>query len=63
MLLSRRAERINFERLLFTLFLRYSYLLRRPIMSYADNNTPHVRSENTDVTLEKLEQLGKICFE
>ena len=31
-------------------------------MSYADN-TPHVCSENVDVTLEKLEEVGKVPFE
>ena len=32
-------------------------------MSYADNNTPHVCSENVDVTLEKWEEVGKVLFE
>ena len=32
-------------------------------MSYADHNTPYVRSENIDVTLEKLEEVGKILFQ
>ena len=32
-------------------------------MSYADDNTPYVCSENVDVTLEKLEQVGKVLFE
>ena len=32
-------------------------------MSYADDNTPHVCSENIDVTLEKLEEVGKVLFE
>ena len=31
-------------------------------MSYTDN-TPHVCSENVDVTLEKLEEVGKVPFE
>ena len=32
------------------------------IMSYADDNTLYVCSENVDVTLEKLE-VGKVLFE
>ena len=32
-------------------------------MSYADNNTPYVCSENIDVNLEKLEGVGKKLFE
>ena len=32
-------------------------------MSYADNNTPFVCSENVDVTQEKLEEVGKVLFE
>ena len=31
-------------------------------MNYADYNTPYVRSENVDVTLEKLEKVGKVFF-
>ena len=31
-------------------------------MSYADDNTPYVCSENVDVTLEKLEEVGKVLF-
>ena len=32
-------------------------------MSYTDDNTPYVCSENVHVTLEKLEQVGKVVFE
>ena len=32
-------------------------------MSYADGNTPYVCSENVGVTLEKLEEVGKVLFE
>ena len=32
-------------------------------MSYADDNTPYVCSENVDVTLEKLKEVGKVLFE
>ena len=32
-------------------------------MSYADDSTPYVCSENIDVTLEKLEEVGKVLFE
>ena len=32
-------------------------------MSYADDNTPYASSENIDVSLEKLEEVGKVFFE
>ena len=32
------------------------------IMSYADDNTLYVCSENVDVTLEKLEEVEKVLF-
>ena len=32
-------------------------------MSYADDNTPYVCSKNVDVTLAKLEEVGKVLFE
>ena len=32
-------------------------------MSYADDNNPYVCSENVDVTLGKLEKVGKVLFE
>ena len=32
-------------------------------MSYADDNTPYVCSENVGVTLEILEEVGKVLFE
>ena len=32
-------------------------------MSYADDNTAYVCSENVDVILEKLEEVGKVLFE
>ena len=32
-------------------------------MSHADDITPYVCSENVDVTLEKLEEVGKVLFE
>ena len=50
--------------LLFSLFLCDLILLAEvaDIMSYADDNTSHVSSENVDVTLEKLE-VGKVLFE
>ena len=31
-------------------------------MNQADDNTPYECSENVDVTLEKLEEIGKILF-
>ena len=32
-------------------------------MSCADDNAPYVCSENVEITLEKLEEVGKILFE
>ena len=32
-------------------------------MSYADGNNPYVYSENIDVTLGKLEEVGKVLYE
>ena len=51
--------------LLFNLFLcdLFLFVEEADIMSYADDNTPFVCSENIDVTLEKLEELGKTLFE
>lgn len=42
--------------LIFNLFICNLFLLveEASIMCYGDNNTPHVRSENIDVTLKKL---------
>ena len=51
--------------LLFNLFLcdLFLFVEEADIMSYADDNTPYVCSENVDVTLEKLEEVGKALFE
>ena len=51
--------------LLFNLFLcdLSLFVEEADIMSYADDNTPYVCSENVDVALEKLEEVGKILFE
>ena len=51
--------------LLFSLFLSDLFLFVEEvdIMTYADDNTPHVCSENVDVTLEKLEEVGEVLFE
>ena len=53
--------------LLFNLFLcdLFLFVEQADIMSYADDNTPYVYvcSENVDVTLEKLEEVGKVLFE
>ena len=51
--------------LLFDLFLcdLFLFVKEAGIMSYADDNTPHVCSENVDVTLEKLREVGKVLFE
>ena len=51
--------------LLFNLFLCDLFLFVEEvnIMSYADDSTPYVGSENVDVTPEKLEKKGKVLFE
>ena len=51
--------------LLFNLFLcdLFLFVEELDIMSYVDDNTPYVCSENVDVTLEKLEEVGKVLFE
>ena len=50
--------------LLLNLFLcdLFLFVEEADIMSYADDNTLYVCSENVDVTLEKLE-VGKVLFE
>ena len=50
--------------LLFNLFLSdlFLFVAKANIMSYADDNTPYVCSENVDVTVEKLEEVGKVLF-
>ena len=51
--------------LLFNLFLcdLFLFVEEVDIMSYADDNTLYVCSEIVDVTLEKLEEVGKVLFE
>ena len=51
--------------LLFNLFLcdLFLFVEKADIMSYADDNTSYVYSENFDFTLEKLEEVGKVLFE
>ena len=51
--------------LLFNLFLCDLFLFVKEvdIMSYANDNTPYACSENIDITLEKLEEVGKVLFE
>ena len=51
--------------LLFNLFLSdlFFFAQEADIMSYVDDNTPYVCSENIDVTLEKLEEVGKTLSE
>ena len=51
--------------LLFNLFLcdLVSFAEETDIMSYADDKTPYVCSENIDIALEKLEEVGKVLFE
>ena len=47
--------------LLFNLFLCNLFLFveETDIMSYADDNNPYMCPENVNVTLEKLEEVGK----
>ena len=51
--------------ILFNLFLCDLFLFfeEADIMSYTDDNTLYVCSENVDVTLEKQEEVGKVLFE
>ena len=51
--------------LLFNIFLcdLFLFVEEVDIMSHADDNAPYVCSENIDVTLEKLEEVGKLLFE
>ena len=51
--------------LLFNLFLcdLFLFIEEDDFMSYAGDNTPYVCFENVDVTLEKLEEVGKVLFE
>ena len=51
--------------LLFNLFLcdLFLFVEEADITSYADDNTLYVCSQNVDVTLEKLEEVGKVHFE
>ena len=51
--------------LLFNIFLcdLYLFVEEVDIISYADDNTPYMCSKNIDVTLEKLEEVGKVLFE
>ena len=51
--------------LLFNIFFcdLFLFVEEVDIMSYADDNTPYVCSENIDITLEKLEEVGKALFE
>ena len=53
------------EPLLFNLFLYDLFLFveEADIMNYADDDTPYVCSENVDVILEKLEEVGTVLFE
>ena len=53
------------EQLLFNLFLSDLFLLveEADIISYSDDNIWYVCSENVNVTIEKLEEVGKIRLE
>ena len=51
--------------LLFNLFLcdLFLFVEEADIMSYTDDNTPYMGSKIVDVTLEKLEEVGKVLSE
>ena len=51
--------------LLFNLFLcdLFLFVEEADITSYADEITPHVCSENVDIILEKLEEVGEVLFQ
>ena len=51
--------------LLFNLFFcdLFLFVEKIDITHYADHNTLYVCSENVDITLEKLEEAGKVLFE
>ena len=57
--------RINLGPLLFSLFLcdLFLFVEETDILSYADDNAPYVCSEDVDVTLEKLEEIGNVLLE
>ena len=65
MYLSGRPAKIILGPLLSNLFLWDLILFVEEvhILSYTDNNTPHVCSENINVTLEKLKEVRKMLFE
>ena len=51
--------------LLFNLFLcdLFLFVEEADVKGYTDDNTPYVCSENIDINLEKLEEVGKVLFE
>ena len=51
--------------LLFNLFIcdLFLFVEEADIRSYAYNKTPYMCSETVDVTLEKLEEVGRVLFE
>ena len=63
--ISRRPARINFRTAIIQSISLWFTLIcwEADIMSYADDNTPYVCSENVGVTLEILEEVGKVLFE
>ena len=63
--ISRRSARFNFRAAIIQSILCDLFFIvgEADTMSYADNNTSYVYSENIDVTLEKLEGVGKVIFE
>ena len=65
-LLIAKLHALNFDMNAHNLIFDYltNYLIEEAdIMSYADDNTLHMCSKNVDVTLEKLEEVGKALFE
>ena len=65
-LLIAKLHALNFDMNALNLIFDYltDYLIEEAdIMSYADDNTLYMCSKNVDVTLEKLEEVGKAFFE
>ena len=63
--ISRRLARINFRTAIIqSISLWFIFTFEEAdIISYSDDNTPCVWFENVGITIEKLEEVGKILFE
>ena len=61
--LSKAFDCMTHDLLIAKLCALFLFVEEVDIMSYTDDNTAHACSENVDVTLEKLEEVGKLLFE